>query len=92
MAGLIENVCVAALYVTPSGKFTGTFTTLNVVLSSTSLAFVRALIETTLPASVADEVSTELITGASFVPVMLIVITPLAVPSWLVTVRLWLTT
>ena len=33
----------------------------------------------------------ELTVARSFVPVMLTVITPLAVPSWLVTVRLWLT-
>ena len=46
MAGLIEKLCVAASYVTPAGKVLGKFTTLNAVLSSTSVALAKASIET----------------------------------------------
>ena len=67
MVGSIEKLCVAASYVTPAGKVPGTFTTLNTLLVSTSLALVKASIVTVLAPSATD-VQTVPTTGASFVP------------------------
>ena len=69
---LSEKLCVAVLYVTPAGRVP--MTAVKVAPSSTSLALANASSVLALPFSVAVPDTTPLTTGASFVPVTMIVV------------------